>query len=148
MRALLAELRPSTLTDADLGDLLRLLGNAHSGRTNTEVVVNVLENVILPAPVQVAFYRISQEALFNIAKHSKAKRVKITLTQVDDIINLCIVDDGVGFNPDQTISGHYGISMMRERAEAAGAELLITSQPGKGTTVVIQWIKTRIKEDQ
>jgi PAS domain S-box-containing protein len=148
MRALLAELRPSTLTDADLGDLIRLLGNAHSGRTNTEVVVTVLENVNLPAQVQIAFYRICQEALFNVAKHSKAKRVKITLTQVDDIINLCIVDDGVGFNPDQTISGHYGISIMRERAEAAGAELLITSQPGKGTTVVIQWIKTRIKEDQ
>lgn len=146
MRALLAELRPSTLTDADLGDLLRLLGNAHSGRTNTEVVVNVLENVILPAPVQVTFYRICQEALFNVAKHSKAKQVEITLKQEGDTINLCIVDDGLGFNPDQTISGHYGINMMRERAEAVGAKLSIISKPGAGTKLMIQWKKTPTKE--
>ena len=86
MRALLAELRPSTLTDADLGDLLRLLGNAHSGRTNTQVNISVVENTLLPAPVQIAFYRVCQEALFNVAKHSKAKNVEIILKQEGDII--------------------------------------------------------------
>jgi two-component system nitrate/nitrite sensor histidine kinase NarX len=148
MRALLAELRPSTLTDADLGDLIRLLGNAHSGRTNTDVVVNVVENVILPAEVQVAFYRICQEALFNIAKHAKAKQVQINLEQKGALFELSIHDDGKGFNPGQTISGHYGLNIMQERAKAAGVELLLTSQPGKGTTVVIKWVITPTKEDQ
>ncbi len=148
MRALLAELRPSTLTDADLGDLIRLLGNAHSGRTNTDVVVNVLENVILPAEVQVAFYRICQEALFNVAKHAKANHVEINLKQEGALFELSIHDDGKGFNTGQIISGHYGLNIMHERAKAAGVELLITSQPGKGTTVVIQWAITPTKEDQ
>ena len=77
MRALLAELRPSTLTDSDLGDLLRLLGNAFSGRTNIPVTVTVSGEFILPAEAQVAFYRVCQEALNNIAKHAKASQVEI-----------------------------------------------------------------------
>ncbi len=146
MRALLAELRPSTLTDADLGDLLRLLGNAHSGRTNTQVNISVVENTLLPAPVQIAFYRVCQEALFNVAKHSKAKNVEIILKQEGDTINLSIVDDGLGFDPDQSIPGHFGVNMMRERAEAVGAKLSIISKPGSGTKLMIQWVKTPTKE--
>ena len=147
MRALLAELRPSTLTDADLGDLLRLLGNAHSGRTNTPVIVTVLENIILPAQVQITFYRVCQEALFNVAKHSKARQVEINLKKEGAIIEMSILDDGQGFNLDQIISGHYGLNMMRERAEAVGAKLSITSQPGNGTELMLQWVKTPSKED-
>jgi signal transduction histidine kinase len=141
MRALLAELRPSTLTDADLGDLLRLLGNAHSGRTNTPVIVNTLINITLPAQVQVVFYRVCQEALFNIAKHSKASQVDITLKQKGSMIELSIRDNGQGFNLDKIIPGHYGLKMMRERAEAVGAELIVTSLPGKGTKLTICWAK-------
>ena len=146
MRALLAELRPSTLTDADLGDLLRLLGNAHSGRTNTQVNISVVENTLLPAPVQIAFYRVCQEALFNVAKHSKAKNVEIILKQEGDTINLCIVDDGLGFDPYVFIPGHFGVNMMRERAEAVGAKLSIISKPGSGTKLMIQWVKHPTKE--
>ena len=84
MRALLAELRPSTLTDSDLGDLLRLLGNALEGRTNVPVAVTVSGEFILPAEVQVTFYRVCQEALNNIAKHAKASQVEINLKQEGD----------------------------------------------------------------
>ena len=123
MRALLAELRPSTLTDSDLGDLLRLLGNAHSGRTNIPVKVTALENIILPDQVQVAFYRVCQEALFNIAKHSKASQVEITLTQDGSKIELSINDDGQGFDPDQIVSGHYGLKMMRGTGRSGGSRI-------------------------
>jgi signal transduction histidine kinase len=146
MRALLAELRPSALTDTDLGDLLHLLGNALSGRINIPVIVRVAQDVILPAEVQVAFYRVCQEALNNVAKHAKASRVEINLQHEEIAIELRIRDDGKGFDPEQTVSGHYGLGMMRERAEAVGALLTLTSQPGHGTELVMRWTKAQEKE--
>jgi len=141
MRALLAELRPSTLIDSDLDELLYLLGNALSGRIDIPVVVTATGETILPAKVQVAFYRVCQEALSNIAKHAKANRVEINLKQEGDMVELYVHDDGIGFDPDQTFSGHYGLEMMRERAESVGAHLSITSQPGHGTEHTVRWTK-------
>ena len=146
MRALLAELRPSTLTDSSLSDLLRVLGNAFSGRTNVPAAVNVMGEFFLPPEAQVAFYRVCQEALNNIAKHAKASQVEIDLKQEDAVIEMRIRDDGKGFDTEQTFSGHYGLGMMRERAEAAGALLTVTSQPGHGTELTICWTITSPKE--
>ena len=147
MRSLLVELRPSALTDTDLGDLLRLLGNAFTGRTNVPVVVTVTGEGTLPAETQVMFYRISQEALNNIAKHAKANRVEIDLRHDPDSLELYIRDDGRGFDTaEQMLPGHYGLSMMRERAETVGALLTVTSQPGHGTELVIRWSEAGRKE--
>jgi two-component system nitrate/nitrite sensor histidine kinase NarX len=146
MRALLAELRPSALTDTDLGDLLYLLGNALSGRINIPVKVNVAKDIILPAEIQVAFYRVCQEALNNVAKHAKASQVDIDLVHDGTAVELRIRDDGMGFNPEETFAGHYGLSMMRERAEAAGAQLSVTSQPGHGTEFFMRWTNEPQKE--
>jgi PAS domain S-box-containing protein len=147
MRLLLAELRPSTLTDSELGDLLRLLGNALSGRTNLPVSVTVVGEGKLPADVQVAVYRLCQEGLNNIAKHAGASQVDIQLQYGTGAVELRIRDDGRGFDPEHTAPGHYGLSMMRERATAAGATLSITSQPGHGTEIVIRWVETQEKKD-
>jgi signal transduction histidine kinase len=142
MRALLAELRPTTLTDTELGDLLRLLANAFTGRTNIPADVTVNREGELPADTQVALYRICQEALNNTAKHAKAGKVEIDLQYIPTGLELHIHDDGCGFSHTKvTPSGHYGLGMMHERAEAVGAILKITSQPGKGTDVVIHWEK-------
>jgi two-component system nitrate/nitrite sensor histidine kinase NarX len=147
MRALLAELRPSTLTDSDLGDLLRLLGNAFSGRTNIPVILTVIDELILPTEIQIAFYRMCQEALNNAAKHAKASQVEIGLKQDETMIELIVRDDGLGFDFKQPRpAGHYGLSMMRERAEAIGALLTITSQPGHGTELTLRWMKPLPKE--
>jgi len=147
MRALLAELRPSALTDTDLGDLLHLLGNALSGRINIPVTVTVAKEVTLPPEIQVAFYRICQEALNNVAKHAKASRVDINLMHEDAATELHIRDDGLGFDLEGSIpAGHYGLSMMRERVEAAGARLTVTSQPGQGTELIIHWVNVPKKE--
>jgi len=146
MRALLAELRPSTLTDSDLGDLLRLLGNAIEGRSNLPVATSISGEFHLPANVQVMFYRVCQEALNNVAKHSKASQVEIVLKQEDADIEMRIHDNGHGFDPHKTYSGHYGLGMMRERAEAAGAVLTISSQPGTGTELMVHWTKVPSKE--
>jgi PAS domain S-box-containing protein len=148
MRALLAELRPSAITDTDLGDLLHLLGNALSGRVNIPVTVTVAKEIILPPEIQVAFYRICQEALNNVAKHARASQVDIDLKHDGTAVELHIRDNGRGFEPEQNVSehGHYGLSMMRERAEAVGALLTVTSQPGHGTEVVLQITKDPQKE--
>ncbi|MDR3576037.1 MAG: PAS domain S-box protein [Anaerolineaceae bacterium] len=140
MRALLAELRPTTLTDTELGDLLMLLGNAFTGRTNIPVIVKVTGQGSLPAETQVAFYRICQETLNNITKHAKASQVEIELSHAPAGLKLNIRDNGCGFVTSELVpSGHYGLGMMRERAEAIGAVLTVTSQPGQGTEIAVEW---------
>lgn len=139
MRALLAELRPSTLADAELGDLLRLLANAFTGRTNIPATVRVVGQGVLPTDTQVAIYRICQEALNNITKHASASSVELHLTHDGSAIELKIRDAGRGFDPEQTVTGHFGLSIMREHADGVGARLSIVSQPGHGTEVTIGW---------
>jgi signal transduction histidine kinase len=151
MRGLLAELRPLVLTDSELSDLLRQLGNAFTGRTDIPVVVAVLgqetlaEPEALPADVQVVFYRLCQEALNNIAKHARATQVEIHLHYDAEAVELHILDNGRGFDPEHTSTGHYGLSIMRERAAAVGAVLTVSSQPGQGAEIVIRWTK-RLQE--
>jgi PAS domain S-box-containing protein len=128
MRGLLAELRPAVLTGTELGDLLRQLGNALAGRANIPVAVIVQGQGVLPADVQLAFYRLCQEALSNIAKHAEAGQVEIHLQYDAGSVELHIRDDGRGFDPAHAPAGRAGLSMMRERAESIGARLSITSR--------------------
>jgi PAS domain S-box-containing protein len=146
MRALLAELRPSVLIDTDLGDLLHQLGSAFTGRTNIPVAVTATAQGDLPAEVQVAFYRVCQEGLNNIAKHAEADRVTIHLQCDPGAVELRLCDNGHGFDPARIPPGRSGLSMMRERAEAVGAVLSITSQPSRGTQVTIRWKQVQEKE--
>ena len=139
MRALLAELRPSILTDTDLGDLLRQLGSAFTGRTNIPVTVTVDGQGNLPTEVQVTFYRVCQEGLNNVAKHTEASQVEIDLRYDPGAVELRLSDDGCGFDPAHIAPGRSGLSMMRERAQAVGAVLSIASQPGQGTEVTVIW---------
>jgi PAS domain S-box-containing protein len=160
MRELLAELRPSILTDSNLGDLLRQLANGFTGRTNVPVSVTIAGEVVLPARIQVALYRVCQEALNNISKHAEASCVAIDLhydavaarpsspiehpampeEMVVRSVEMRIRDDGRGFDRAQPMpSGHYGLGMMRERAEAVGARLTVTSRPGHGTEITVRW---------
>jgi two-component system nitrate/nitrite sensor histidine kinase NarX len=139
MRGRLAELRPEVLIDSELGDLLRQLGSAFTGRTNIAVTLTIVGQGELPADVQVAFYRLCQEAFNNIAKHAQAGQVAIHLEYAADALDLRIYDDGQGFESEQIPSGHYGLSMMRERAEAVGMVLSVASRPGRGTEITIHW---------
>jgi two-component system nitrate/nitrite sensor histidine kinase NarX len=147
MRALLAELRPSTFADSSLGDLLHLLGDSFISRTNIPATVTISGEGNLPAETQVTLYHICQEALSNIAKHARASQVDIGLhyTEQPNGLELHIRDNGRGFDPAvQLSSSHYGLVMMRERAETVGATLTIISQPGQGTELVIRWLAQEI----
>jgi two-component system nitrate/nitrite sensor histidine kinase NarX len=147
MRGLLAELRPMVLAETEMGDLLRQLGDALTGRSNVPVDVTVSGRGSLPAEVQVAFYRVCQEALNNIAKHARAGKVQIDLQYEAGTVELCIRDDGRGFDPAQ-IPGHHGLSIMRERAKAVGAALSIASEPGRGTEIIMRWTESEQQEAQ
>ncbi|MHB1415735.1 MAG: cache domain-containing protein [Chloroflexota bacterium] len=139
MRTLLLELRPSALLEAALGDLLRHLADAMIGRARIPVSLTVEGQRALPPDVQVALYRIAQEALNNIAKHAEASTVSIALAFMDDRVELSVSDDGRGFDPRLVPPDHLGLGIMRERAEAITATLRVASQPGSGTTVTVVW---------
>ncbi len=145
MRALLLELRPQALAETKLGDLLCQLAEAATSRAQLPVALDVEWQGSLPPEVQVALYRIAQEALNNMAKHSRASRAQVSLRPSPDSppssggVELCISDDGRGFNPADVLPQCLGLGIMRERAESIGATLRIDSQVGQGTRVVAVW---------
>jgi signal transduction histidine kinase len=93
-----------------------------------------------PLSVKIAFYRVAQEALNNIAKHSEANHVALSLTCQDDLIELIVQDNGQGFDPDHKLGAdHFGLRIIKERVEEIGARIEITSQIGQGTQVKMLW---------
>ena len=142
MRTLLLELRPEALLKTDLALLLRQLVEAAKGRKNIRAEVEV-ENTPdgLPSAVHVALYRIAQESINNILKHSQATGFSVQLYARPEQARLEINDDGKGFDMKLMTAG-LGLSNLRERADAIGATLDIQSHPGKGTQVVVTWNAT------
>jgi signal transduction histidine kinase/putative methionine-R-sulfoxide reductase with GAF domain len=159
MRALLFELRSEepifspAETDSHVAGITRLkrdglkaalkrymASGAHEG---LRFQLKVPDDCALPLDQEIALYRIAQEALNNAAKHAQAQQVRVELRINQDGIWLLITDDGVGFvlapggDGRQAQTG-FGLSNMRERAEALGGHLQISSRPGQGTTVQVQ----------
>jgi nitrate/nitrite-specific signal transduction histidine kinase len=143
MRTMLLEMRPESLEQADIKSLLTQLADAFIGRVRVPVSLVIEGDCELTHEVKIVFYRVAQEALNNIAKHSGARQVDIHLECQPGQLNLCIQDDGLGFELDSLPPGHMGIAIMRERANSIGASLKIESQPGQGTTVELDWRSAR-----
>jgi signal transduction histidine kinase len=141
MRSLLVELRPGALTELALADLLRQLAEATAGRTMLDVDVTIegTRRGGLPADVQVALYRIAQEALNNVVKHAHARRATVLLRYQGLGVLVRIEDQGAGFEPGRVPAGHLGVGIMRERARDVGARLSLRSAPGRGTRVSVEW---------
>lgn len=157
MRTLLVELRPAALTRAPLHELLDYLITAASARSNATVVARLESAPALPEDVQVALYRIVQEAFNNIIKHAYARHVNVTL-QAEPTVSaesdswhgellLRVVDDGRGFDPAHTKPGRLGLESMQERARMIGAALHLSSQPGQGTELTIIWSNVRATKE-
>ncbi|MBN1189211.1 MAG: PAS domain S-box protein [Dehalococcoidales bacterium] len=139
MRTLLLELRPVALKDAELGDLLRQLSESINGRARIPVKVDIEGQNNLPPEVKTALYRIAQEALNNVAKHSSASQAHVSLHYLSDEVRISIQDDGKGFDAEDIQAQSLGVGIMKERAREIGARLDIESQPGQGTTVTARW---------
>jgi signal transduction histidine kinase len=140
MRTLLLELRPATLTEVELQDLLRQLSEALTGRARIPVNLDVSGQVHpLPPDVQIVFYRVAQEALNNIFKHSAATDVKVRLEYEPDEVCLTVSDNGRGFDLTSVSAGRLGLKIMRERAESINANFGVTSLPDGGTRITLTW---------
>ena len=139
-RRAITGLRPSVLDDLGLGPSLESLAHTVVG---PKVEVDIAP-CRLPAHVEVALYRIAQEALQNVMKHAAAERVTLRLEASDGQVQLVVEDDGRGFSPrrdagpDGRGDPSYGLVGMRERAELVGARLEVNSTPDAGTRVVVE----------
>ncbi|MRR33023.1 sensor histidine kinase, partial [bacterium] len=118
--------------------LLRQLVESLVSRARINIQVSAEGERKLPADVQVGLYRIAQEALNNVVKHAGATEAVLTL-RMDDTVRLTVVDNGKGFDPSSVTADHLGLKIMRERAEAFGAHLIIYSEPDEGTQITVIW---------
>ena len=141
MRTLLLELRPSTLTQTHLTDLIKQLCEAFIGRSRLPITLYVEGDCELPPEVQVAFYRIAQESLNNAFKYARASQVNVNLFVSPATVHFGTCDNGIGFDLSACKPTSLGLRIMRERAEAIGADFCIASTPGSGTCVEITWNK-------
>jgi signal transduction histidine kinase len=138
IRRLVYDLRPPALDDLGLGESLRQLAERHGGSDDgtLRVAVEAPEDLPdLPAAVEVAVYRITQEALTNVARHARAKTCVVRLT-VDGDLLLEIADDGVGIPAGR--SAGVGLSSMRERAAELGGTCTVEALPEGGTRVLLR----------
>ena len=141
LRHLLFELRPVALDDGGLPAALREYLEVMKREDALDVELETSLDQRPASETQVIVYRIAQEALGNVRKHARARRVACAVAAVNDGILTRIADDGVGFQEDRRrpVAGHLGLVSMRERAEMAGGWLRITSSRGNGCIVEF-WI--------
>jgi PAS domain S-box-containing protein len=140
VRNVMADLRPIALDDYGLIAALRTYTADFANRFELAVTVNDRDSVPrLSIATETAVFRIAQEALNNIAKHARARNVQITLAETPLQISLTIADDGIGYDTGRQRQEKptYGMTTMRERAEAIGASLTVDTTPGRGTRVTV-----------
>jgi signal transduction histidine kinase len=142
-RRIMSALRPSVLDDLGIIPAINWFCREYEktySHIRVEKQIDVSENDLSDS-LKTAIFRVSQEAMNNIAKHSKASHVILYLQKRQSGIELTIQDNGRGFHPDTTRRG-LGLSTMRERAEFSGGSFDVESTVGKGTVVRVSWPST------
>jgi PAS domain S-box-containing protein len=143
IRDVMAELRPSVLDDYGLTAALRWYGQRFSDRTGIAIKLKMEEiSSRLAEKEESALFRITQEALTNVAKHANASELVLSFEESDGLFRLIIADNGKGF--DYSAFGRpgirtgWGILNMQERIQVLGGQFQIDSEPGKGASVIIE----------
>ncbi|MBI5034105.1 MAG: PAS domain S-box protein [Chloroflexi bacterium] len=141
LRKMLSDLRPTML--GYLGLVNALQQYVDNFRRQFEISAELetvgLNDVHFSDDMEIALYRIVQEALTNVARHAQAKHAEVLLTHVDDSLKVMIWDDGIGFDSSAPILGqHMGLLGMRERVEMFGGTFTVESGPGDGTTILVE----------
>jgi signal transduction histidine kinase len=138
MRLLIYELRPQILEEKGLVTAIQTRLDSVEEKLGLEAAFKHRLNSLLDEKVEQALYGITQEALNNVIKHSNARHVNVYLVQSGQALVLRVEDDGVGFNPNKLTKGGMGLRTIRERAEALGAALEISSNRGEGTRIQVE----------
>jgi len=136
------QLRPTALDDLGLRAALASYVQDWSNRVQVPANLHTsgLLDDRLPSETETTLYRIAQEALTNVARHSRASSVDVILERRGDQVVLIVEDNGIGFDPAKTSSRRRGFGLlgMQERAALVGATLQIESAAGKGTSVLLR----------
>jgi PAS domain S-box-containing protein len=146
VRQMQTDLRPPILDDLGILATLSWFCREYQriyARIKIETDLGIQENEV-PAPLKTVIYRVLQEAMNNIAKHSRATRVRLSLGQKEARIYLRVEDNGSGFDLRQVLSEEragrgFGLTSMRERTELSGGSFSIESIEGRGTTLQASW---------
>jgi len=135
IRALIKDLHRSPLGRAGLSEALN--SYAHEVQRDTGVLVRTdVQDPEMAPPIQLLCYHVAREAVMNAIKHAEATAITITLEPTSEGARLSVADDGRGFDAEAgEPEGHFGLTMMRERAQVAGGTFKIESAEGQGTTV-------------
>lgn len=143
IREICAELHPPVLDIGGLLSVVRSYAEQFTKRTGLPVRVNCPHSEVRLAPdLELALFRIVQEALTNCAKHANARQVDVSLQLESSPLVLSVVDDGVGFDLNRVMQTRYvsgmGLLNMKETAEFAGGRFKLESTPGSGTRVCVE----------
>jgi NarL family two-component system sensor histidine kinase LiaS len=133
---LVDELRPRPMAGQDFSETLKEHAAEWSHRSGIALSIRMTGNDGLSVEAQEVMFRIAQEALANIARHSSASHADIILDHRADAVTLTIKDDGRGFDTQAPHAG-IGLRSMRERAEAIGGAFSVESTPGQGTQIIV-----------
>jgi signal transduction histidine kinase len=133
------DLRAETLEGRSLPDALADLVNDYRHRGNLRFELDIVgKNHPLPTRLEAGLYRITQEALNNVAQHAKASQVSIRLIITLEEIQLMIEDDGQGFDMLEPVKERFGLVGINERVHLLGGQLDLRSSPGEGTQLDIR----------
>jgi signal transduction histidine kinase len=140
MRSLIFELRPAELETEGLAAAVRKHVDVLRRLHEQKIELQVEGDRRLPPDVEKGLLRIAQEALGNALRHAGAGHVSVSLATRDSRVSLRVADDGRGFDVEEAAarSRRLGLTSMRERAEALGGSLSVESEPGGGTTVLVE----------
>jgi two-component system, NarL family, sensor histidine kinase LiaS len=134
LTTLIQELRPAALGDQGLAAALRAYAADWSRQNGIPVDFKTQGERPLPLPIEQALFRVGQEALANVARHSQATQAHLRLDWEKTAVTLTIADNGRGFD-NQAKSSGFGLQGMRERLIALGGRLEVISRPGQGVTI-------------
>jgi two-component system, NarL family, sensor histidine kinase LiaS len=136
MQMLLIELRHASLDGAGLAPALQEICAAYHHRLGITVEAR-LDDVTVPAPVEHALVRITQEACVNAVRHGNARQLAVSMTRQDGHVELAVRDTGAGFDPTTPHSG-TGLTHIRDRAAELGGTVHIDSAPGRGAALIVR----------
>jgi signal transduction histidine kinase len=136
MQALLTELRPAGLDRGGLAPAVQEISAAYQERLGITIDAS-LDDVALPAPVEHALLRITQEACNNAVRHGNARRLAVSMTRQDGHVELAFRDTGTGFDPSAPHAGS-GLAHIRDRVAELGGTVKIDSAPGRGAALTIR----------